>query len=258
MQNLKIQYLNTRKNQDVILQPLKIFIQLLATIYIGLNLMSCKAQPTLNLELKKELDSIMFTDQALRRQYDPKMSEQERRVIADSLNIDFDTMTKELLTLMNRYDAENIKKIETIISKHGYPGKSLVGEPTNRAAFLVIQHSDEITKYLPIVKIAAENKDLPFRSYAIMLDRYLMEKEEGQIYGSQGLEMGGFTIIWPIKDPANVNERRKKAGFSQTVEEYAKDLYGDEFEYKVYTVEETKKLFSGLIISDKQYETVKP
>ena len=229
---------------------MKFINQILFVIITGFILLSCNSQPVINTDLKKELDAMMFTDQAFRRQYDPKMSEKERRDIADSLNMDYDTMRKDLFILMNKYDAENIKKIETIISKYGYPGKSLVGEPTNRAAFLVIQHSDKIAKYLPIVKIAAEKKEVPFRSYALMFDRYLMGKEEQQIYGSQGLEMGGIPIIWPIKDPANVNALRKKAGFSQTVEEYSKDLYGQNFEYKIYTLEEAQKIFSGAVISE--------
>ncbi|MDP2454325.1 MULTISPECIES: DUF6624 domain-containing protein [unclassified Kaistella] len=227
---------------------MKFIYQILFVIITGLILFSCNSQTRINTDLKKELDVIMFTDQAFRRQYDPNMPEQERRNIADSLNMDYDTMRKNLLVLMNKYDAENIKKVETIISKYGYPGKSLVGEPTNRAAFLVIQHSDKISKYLPIVRIAAEKKELPFRSYALMLDRHLMEKEEQQIYGSQGLEMGGISVIWPIKDPANVNALRKKAGFSQTVEQYSKDLFGKNFEYKVYSLEEVKELFSGFTI----------
>jgi len=80
----------------------------------------------------------------------------------------------------------------------------------------------------------------------MMLDRYLMEKGEEQIYGTQGY--GFFSkdksvdFIWPIKNPEKVNELRKKAGFKQTVEEYAKDLYGNDFQYKIYTIEEVKKL----------------
>ena len=227
---------------------MKFIYQILFVIITGLMLFSCNSQTRINTDLKKELDVIMFTDQAFRRQYDPNMPEQERRNIADSLNMDYDTMRKDLLVLMNKYDAENIKKVEIIISKYGYPGKSLVGEPTNRAAFLVIQHSDKISKYLPIVRIAAEKKELPFRSYALMLDRHLMEKEEQKIDGSQGLEMGGIPVIWPIKDPANVNALRKKAGFSQTIEQYSKDLFGKNFEYKVYSLEEVKELFSGFTI----------
>ena len=227
---------------------MKFIHQILFVIISGFILVCCNSQTRINTDLKKELNAIMFTDQVFRRQYNPNMSDQERRKIADSLNMDYDTMRKDLLVLMKKYDEENIKKIEIIISKYGYPGKSLVGEPTNRAAFLVIQHSNKIPKYLPLIKTAAEKKELPFRSYALMLDRYLMEKKEFQIYGSQGLEMGGIPIIWPIKDPANVNKLRKEAGFAQTIEEYSKDLFGENFEYKVYSLEEVKELFSGFTI----------
>lgn len=36
-------------------------------------------------------------------------------------------------------DIENLHKIEKIIAKHGYPGKSLVGEAYQSVAFMVIQ-----------------------------------------------------------------------------------------------------------------------
>ncbi|MBP7500948.1 MAG: hypothetical protein KA796_13960 [Chryseobacterium sp.] len=139
-----------------------------------------------------------------------------------------------------------MEEIEKIISKYGYPGKTLVGEPENNTAFFVIQHSNKIPKYLPLIKREAEKGEIKFILYAMMLDRYLMEKGEEQIYGTQGY--GFFSkdksvdFIWPIKNPEKVNELRKKAGFKQTVEEYAKDLYGNDFQYKIYTIEEVKKL----------------
>ncbi len=41
---------------------------------------------------------------------------------------------------------------------------------------------------------------------------------------------------------ASGNELRKEAGFVQTIEEYSKDLYGKDFQYKIYTLEEVRKL----------------
>ena len=38
-------------------------------------------------------------------------------------------------------NGENIKRVQEIIAKYGYPGKALVGTPENRAAWIVIQHS---------------------------------------------------------------------------------------------------------------------
>ena len=46
------------------------------------------------------------------------------------------------------------------------------------------------------------------------------------------------SFIWPIENPETVNERRKKAGFDETIEEYAKILFGDDFEYKPLTIEQ--------------------
>jgi len=43
--------------------------------------------------------------------------------------------------------------------------------------------------------------------------------------------------VWPIKDAAKVNERRKQAGFDQTVEQNAKRLG---FDYKVVKIEDVK------------------
>ena len=102
---------------------MKFFYQILFFLITGFTVLSCNSRTSINTDLKKELDAIMFTDQAFRRQYDPTMSEKERRDIADSLNMNYDEMRKNLLGLMNKYDAENIKKIETIIAKYGYPGK---------------------------------------------------------------------------------------------------------------------------------------
>jgi hypothetical protein len=44
---------------------------------------------------------------------------------------------------------------------------------------------------------------------------------------------------WPIRDPAHVNERRKKAGFEQTVEANAQRLG---IEYRPLTLNDVKKL----------------
>ena len=227
---------------------MKFFYQILFFLITGFTVLSCNSRTSINTDLKKELDAIMFTDQAFRRQYDPTMSEKERRDIADSLNMNYDEMRKNLLGLMNKYDAENIKKIETIIAKYGYPGKSLVGVPTNQAAFLVIQHSNKISEFLPIVKLAAENGELSFSLYAMMLDRHLMYKGQEQIYGSQGDERNGVAIIWPINDAVNVNKLRQKAGFPETIEEYSKVLFGKDFIFKNYTLKEVEEMFAGQII----------
>jgi len=82
---------------------------------------------------------------------------------------------------------------------------------------------------LPVIKGAAERGELPYHLYAMMLDRYLMDNNKEQVYGSQGayrtLKNGKTQwIIWPTKDAGSVNARRKKAGFDSTVEANAHAL----------------------------------
>lgn len=203
-------------------------------------------QAQINTKLKHELDSIYITDQ----KYRELMSID---VPKDSLAKVFGVKPEDLIThlwsLQLAYDSANIVRVEEIISQYGYPGKSLVGTPTEEAAWHVIQHSNNINKHLPLIEQAAKKGELPFRLYAMMLDRSLMYAGKEQLYGTQGRSMmiknvqtgkpENFWFIWPISDPAKVNERRQNAGFPSTVEENAKRLG---IAYRVVTLDEINKL----------------
>lgn len=172
--------------------------------------------------LKKSLDSILELDQQYRGNFTPE------------------TMGKQW-----QIDQQNMVFIDSIIGQYGYPGTSLVGPGTDRAAWSVIQHSERIDEFLPQIKIAAETGELPFRLYAMMLDRSLMNQNQPQHYGTQAMTYfwnspEEINLIWPIEDPQGVNQRRKAAGFTQTVEEYAREILDGEA-YRVYTMEEIKE-----------------
>ncbi|PKV52609.1 putative membrane protein YphA (DoxX/SURF4 family) [Aquimarina sp. MAR_2010_214] len=174
------------------------------------------SKPKINLILKAQLDSIMKLDQDGRSSGEISWEEQK---IVDSTNTIF---------------------IEEVFKKYGYPGKTLVGEGTNIAAWLVIQHSDKIGAYLPLIKEAGEKGELDKKSVAMMEDRYLVQQGLEQIYGSQVVNLKSNSLIWPIKDAESVNERRKEVGFTETIEEYSERLLG--ISYKMYTLEEVKKI----------------
>ena len=183
------------------------------------------ATPSMDFVLKKRLDSIAVLDQKY------------RKMMQDGTeNID------SLWRMQEVIDATNLKFVVDYFDTKGYPGKSIVGEPTNTAAWYVIQHNpDQIEKYLPMIKKAGEEGEIPFRLVAMMEDRYLMGQDKPQIYGTQGSTINGDEFIWPIEDPENVNKRRVEAGYDQTIEEYAKLLFGDDFEYKALTMEQVKQ-----------------
>ena len=165
---------------------------------------------------------------------------EERKKIGENMGLSEAEYSGDLWKMQVIIDSANMVFVEKIFNTKGYPGKSMVGEPTNTAAWYVLQHNpDKIFQYLPLIKKAGKENELPMKLVAMMEDRYLMHEGKPQIYGTQGrTENNGENFIWPIENPESVNERRKKAGFDKTIEEYAKDLFGADFEYKVVTIEQ--------------------
>ena len=198
----------------------------------------------LNPPLKYELDSLLIQDQIFREALLNPAKARQRDSLARRYQLPADKVGNGLMSRMVLADSSNLRRVRAIIKRYGYPGKTLVGTPTNEAAFYVIQHSSRIPEYLPLIKQAAEQGELPFRLYAMMLDRQLMYTGQPQVYGTQGrsftdADKQEHRFIWPIADPAHVNERRRQAGFDQTVEENGVRLG---IPYQVLTMEEVKKM----------------
>lgn len=200
------------------------------------------AKPHLNFNLKFQLDSIAVLDQKYRKLMQVPEGP-ERKALGESMGLDYADYSGDLWKRQIALDTSNLKKIESILKKGIYPGKSLVGTPTNTAAWSVIQHSNKIPEYLDLMKKAGKAGELPFTLVAMMEDRYLMGEGKHQIYGSQGMTYNnGMPFIWPIENPEEVNKRREEAGFTTTVEAYAKNLFGEDFKYKNITLEEAETL----------------
>lgn len=204
------------------------------------------AMPNMDFDLKAELDEIYKLDQGVREIYFAKTLE-EKNALAEELNLPTQEDALGYMKVWNDVDSLNLIKVEKIIKEHGYPGKSMVGEPANETVWFVIQHSPKISEYLPLIKEAAVKGDLDKDLVAMMEDRYLMQEGKEQIYGTQGTTLGrnaneSINIIWPIENSENVNKRREEAGFKETVESYGKRLYGDDFVFKNYTLKEVKQL----------------
>ena len=188
------------------------------------------AQSKFNPHLKKQLDSVMILDQKYRDTLTFLMNPQKVDSTLKSLHFKSPgDATNHYWRLQIHLDSLNVVFIESIFKKYGYPGKTLVDTPANETAWYVILHSPKIDLYMPLMKKAAEENELPFRLYAMMLDRQLMNEGKEQIYGTQVRcqqfkKIKDNCIVWPIKDPANVNKRRKEAGFPSTVEQNATRL----------------------------------
>jgi hypothetical protein len=210
----------------------------------------CIAQQGLDTILKKQLDSILVSDQGIREYLDTKVTESRKDSLSLLLGYSRTDLDKNKYGIMKKIDSVNLVQVEAIIKQHGYPGKSKVGEPTNEAVFYVIQHvPNKIPLYYKLIKRAGKSGELPYKYVAMMLDRKLTGQGKRQIYGTQGFmvmltdpqtgQRKLFSYIMPIKNPGGVNKRRRKAGFDTTVEENAKRF---DIEYKPYTRKEIKKI----------------
>jgi hypothetical protein len=199
--------------------------------------------------LKHELDSIYVVDQRYRTLIGETNTLRGLDSVAALVRKPAAETVGYLFQKMHDVDSTNTQRMVEIITRYGYPGKSLVGTRANEAAYYVIQHSKVIRRYLPLVKKAAETDEIPLRLYATMLDRQLMFDGKAQVYGTQiriynvadptTQKTETIRVVWPIAHPAGVNRRRKNAGFEETVEENAKQL---DTIYRVMTLAEVKKL----------------
>lgn len=142
-------------------------------------------QTKFNATLKKQLDSVYVLDQKYRQAMTEISNPAKRDSISKSLSVPSEQLMGYFNSRQQPLDIVNLVFIEKILNQYGYPGKSLVGMPTNEAAWNVIQHSPKIAQYLSVIENAAKSDELPFNLYAIMLDRELMKQGKEQVYGSQ-------------------------------------------------------------------------
>lgn len=164
-------------------------------------------EPSLDLRLKKTLDSLYYLDQQTR-----DMS------LIDSLVAEHgfpsDPVSK-YLKKMNAQDQMNLNTFQELVPPGTWPGISQVGTKANLTAWLIIQHSSTATqkKYLSALKTSVEAGDSRWSHLAGTIDRIMVETEGVQLYGTQfGMDEEGNGFVKPIKDPANVDKRREKAG----------------------------------------------
>ena len=225
------------------------FVKLILLIVI---LSSCQGknetnseQTKVNFELKNKLEIILRKDQGIREIVNGNLSDERKAELLSELNLkETDIKGNKKFQLMRNIDSLNLVETESIIKTYGYPSKSLVGEPANKAVFYVIQHSDKIEKYLPLIRKATENGDISKTSLALIEDRNLMYKGLEQIYGTQikgqvNREGEWIYYLWPIKNIDSINIWRKKVGFEQSLEEYLKEM---DVEFKLYKIDELKEL----------------
>lgn len=131
--------------------------------FLSLFALPAAAQTKPNPRLKHELDSLYEVDQRYRALlFNPRLHRNPDS-LATALGVSKEALNATIMDRMQRADVSNLARVQALLRQYGYPGKSLVGAPTNLAVWNVIQHNPAtIPQYLPLVKAAADQGELPF------------------------------------------------------------------------------------------------
>lgn len=132
-------------------------------------------------------------------------------------------LPKALMDEWTRIDHANTEWMKTVIARHGWPGKSLVGADGANAAWLFVQHADMDKPFqkqaITLLEAAVAKGEASGQQLAYLSDRVLTGEGKPQRYGTQYHEVDGKLVPQPIEDAAQVDERRANVGLG-TLAEY--------------------------------------
>ena len=118
---------------------------------------------------------------------------------------------------MKALHQKNNARIREIITRHGWPGISLVGKEGAEAAWLIVQHAildvGLMEDCLTLLKATTARGEVEGWCVAYLEDRLLTLSEKPQIYGTQhDIDENGTAYPLPIENPAKVESLRKELG----------------------------------------------
>jgi hypothetical protein len=128
-----------------------------------------------------------------------------------------EALRAELLALAEHPgDVAGAERLWAILDDYEtWPGRRLVGDDGEHAAWLVAQLADADLqrRALEHLEAAVDCGDADPSHYACLLDRVRMAEGRPQVFGSQFVAAGDEGVApWPIEDPFGVDDRRRRVG----------------------------------------------
>jgi hypothetical protein len=119
--------------------------------------------------------------------------------------------------LIEAVDREDQAALLKLVPPEGWFLKSKYGERAAWAAFDIVQHGDEALqqRFLPVLGRLVPSGEVPGEGYGMMYDRVEIQHDRPQLYGTQFRCDGGKWRPYPIKDPGQLDARRKSMGFAE-------------------------------------------
>ena len=115
----------------------------------------------------------------------------------------------------------NLDRMRDMLSVHGWPDYTLVGEDGSHGAWLLLQHADRDTTLqrtaLALLEQAVASGDASGKDLAYLTDRVRVAEGRPQVYGTQlQYDERGCASPKPTEDEVNMDARRVSVGLEPT------------------------------------------
>lgn len=156
-----------------------------------------------------------------------KMAEQKQQVHQSLDKYDSGSVPSALQSLASEIDDLHTQTLKEMLTLHGWPNKTLVGEKGIQAAFLLVRHSNDLAfqqDMLPLIIQSYLDKDgIAGQDVAQFTDKVSIKLGKKQVFGTQAEWVDGQVVFAPIKNEESVNLLRAQMGMS-SLAEYKKTL----------------------------------
>ncbi len=119
-------------------------------------------------------------------------------------------------------DAKHTARMKEIVAEIGWPTLSKVGAEGASNAWLLVQHADHDVDFqeqcLQLMQ-GSPAGEVDITNIAYLTDRVCVNRDRGQLYGTQFTQEDGKHIPRTIEDEANVNARRAEVGMGPLSEQ---------------------------------------
>ena len=191
---------------------------LLAGVLILCGAVGTNAQSCLTPEDVKQMVARIESGQQVK--LDKKLNEELVKTAQKQRDLLQEVVAEDL---RNKSDQEKLRKLYQkdatrlceIVKTSGWPNSESVGAPGIAALFQLLRNSPsfELQRDLLPVIVAAIKKDPRQKpEFAALYDRLRVSAGMKQLFGTQGMSRGGFTVLYPIEDEARVDARRAQFG----------------------------------------------
>jgi Ca-activated chloride channel homolog len=184
---------------------------LLAYCSVHTEAQSCLTQDDVKQMLARvESPSETTPDKKLREEL-LKIAIKQRELLVEV--VDKDQPKESDRKKLEKLYADHRDKLCQILKTRGWPTDAIVGPEGVLAAFYILKNagSFELQRDLLPVILATVKKDPAQKpEYAGLIDRLRVSAGKKQLFGTQAVTRGGFIVLYPIENEANVNSRRAK------------------------------------------------